>query len=50
MGINKVSVKFQKFRYILGISGGFWGFRKDFRNELNSETVSELGNSFRQHY
>jgi hypothetical protein len=50
MGINKVSAKFRRFRYISEISGGFWDFRKGFRNELNPETVLELGNSFGRHY
>jgi hypothetical protein len=50
MGINKVSAKFRRFHYILRISGEFWDFGKGFGNELNPETVSELGNSLGRHH
>jgi hypothetical protein len=50
MGINKISAKFQRFRYILEILDGFWDFGKGFGNELNPETVLKLENSFRRHH
>jgi hypothetical protein len=50
MEINKVSAKFRRFRYISEILGGFWSFGKSFRNKLNPEIVSELGNSFERHH
>ena len=47
--VSGVSVSFGNFGWVSEVSGSFGSFGKGFGLDLNSETVSDFGNSFGHH-